>query len=150
MTELVRWQDPFRDLVSLRDAMDRLFEESFVRPWGWGSTVEAAMPMDIIETDDDLIIKAVIPGVKPEDVEVTIEGDRLRIEGEIKEDEELKKGKVHLKERRYGKFSRVVFLPTEVQTDKAKAEFKDGVLTLTLPKSEELKPKKIKIHTNGK
>ncbi len=145
MTELVRWQDPFRELVSLRDAMDRLFEESFVRPFGWVSPVESAMALDMYETDDNLVIKAALPGVLPENVDVTIEGDRLRIEGEVKADEEMDKGKVHIRERRYGKFSRVILLPTDVQSDKAKAEFKDGILTLTLPKAEELKPKRIKI-----
>jgi HSP20 family protein len=147
MTELVRWQDPFRELVSLRDAMDRLFEESFVRPFGWVSPVESAMALDMYETDDNLVIKAALPGVLPENVDVTIEGDRLRIEGEVKADEEMDKGKVHIRERRYGKFSRVILLPTDVQSDKAKAEFKDGILTLTLPKAEELKPKRIKIST---
>ncbi len=147
MTELVRWQDPFRDLVSLRDAMDRLFEESFVRPFGWVAPTEGGLALDMYETDEDLVVKAALPGVSPENVDVTIEGDRLRIEGEVKADEEMDKGKIHVRERRYGKFSRAILLPTEVQTDKAKAEFKDGVLTLTLPKAEEMKPKRIKIST---
>ena len=127
--------------------MDRLFEESFVRPFGWVSPVESGMALDMYETDDNLVVKAALPGVAPENVEVTIEGDRLRIEGELKADEEMNKGKVHIRERRYGKFSRVILLPTDVQSDKAKAEFKDGILTLTLPKAEELKPKRIKIST---
>ncbi len=147
MTELVRWQDPFRDLVSLRDAMDRLFEESFVRPFGWVAPAESGLALDMYETDEDLVVKAALPGVSPENVDVTIEGDRLRIEGEVKADEEMDKGKIHVRERRYGKFSRAILLPTEVQTDKAKAEFKDGILTLTLPKAEEMKPKRIKIST---
>ena len=146
MANLVRW-DPFREMVSLRDAMDRLFEESFVRPRGWIAPAEgvASLAVDVHESDDDLTVRASIPGVKPEDIDISITGDTLTIKGETREEKEEKTGNYHLRERRYGAFQRTVSLPTQVNADKASAEFENGVLTLTLPKVEEVKPKSITI-----
>ncbi len=146
MADLVRW-DPFREMMSLREAMDRLFEESFVRPRDWLTPFEGAatLALDVFETDDDVTVRASIPGVKPEDIDITITGDTLTIKGETKEEKEDKKGNYHLRERRYGAFQRSITLPTHVNADKAKAEFEHGVLTLTLPKLEEVKPRSIKI-----
>jgi HSP20 family protein len=146
MANLVRW-DPFRDTVSLRDAMDRLFEESFVRPRSWLAPVEGAatLALDVHESDDDVTVKASIPGVKPEDIDISVTGDTLTIKGETHQEKEVKEGSYHLRERRYGAFQRSISLPTLVKADKAEAEFERGVLTLTLPKVEEVKPKSIKI-----
>ncbi len=148
MANLVRW-DPFRDMVSLRDAMDRLFEDSFVRPRSWLAPTEgvATLALDVHESDDALTVKASIPGVKPEDIDISITGDTLTVKGETREEKEEKSGNYHLRERRYGAFQRSVSLPTLVKADKASAEFENGVLTLTLPKAEEVKPKSIKIKT---
>jgi HSP20 family protein len=146
MANLVRW-DPVRDMMSLREAMDRLFEESFVRPRGVLAPVEGAatLALDVFESDDDVTVRASIPGVNPDDIDISVTGDVLTIKGETSEEREEKQGNYHLRERRYGAFQRSVNLPAPVNTDRAEAEFKNGVLTLTLPKVEEVKPKSIKI-----
>lgn len=144
---LSRW-DPFRDMVTLRDAMDRLFAESFVRP---GS----AFPMfgmegpavDMYQNKDEIVVKAAIPGIKPEDIDISVAGDLLTIKGETKEEEKIEEGSYIRKERRYGQFVRELNLPTQVNADKAKAEFEHGVLTLRLPKAEAVKPKSITVKT---
>jgi HSP20 family protein len=143
---LVRW-DPFQDMVTLREAMDRLFEESFVRPQRRWLAPEGAttLALDLFESDDDVTVRASIPGVKPEDIDISITGDVLTIKGEAGEEREEHEGNYHLRERRYGAFQRSLTLPTLVKTDKARAEFEHGVLTLTLPKVEEVKPKTITI-----
>ena len=140
-----RWE-PFGDLVSLREAMDRLFEDSLVRPsrlfaeaWAEGLAV------DMYQTDNDVVIKASLPGVKQEEVDITITGDTLTIKGETKAEEEVKRENYFRQERRYGAFSRSVSIPVPVRGDKAEATFRDGVLTITLPKAEEVKPKRISI-----
>jgi HSP20 family protein len=146
MTNLVRWE-PFRDLMSLREAMDRLFEESFVRPRaGWPAPAGLeTLAVDMYETADAIVIKSAIPGVKPEDLDISITGDTLTIKGQTKAEEEVKEEHYIRRERRYGALHRSVSIPVPVVADKAEAEFKDGVLTLTLPKAEEVKPKAIKV-----
>ena len=145
---IVRWE-PFSDLMSLREAMDRLFEESFVRPtsrflapYGAGD-----LALDIYETDNDLVVTAAVPGVKPEEVDISITGDTLTIKGETKCETKVEKANYLRQERRYGAFTRTVAIPMPVQADKAEAKFKDGVLTVTIPKAEEVKPKVIKVKT---
>ncbi|HID62009.1 MAG TPA: Hsp20/alpha crystallin family protein [Anaerolineae bacterium] len=151
MPDLVRWE-PFRELISLREAMDRLFEESFVRPWGrqLAPLGMEVLAVDMYETDDDIVVKASLPGVKPEEVNISVTGNTLTIKGETKAEEEVKEGNYIRRERRYGAFSRTLTLPTQVEVDKAEAVFAQGVLTLTLPKAEEVKPKSIKVKTQSK
>jgi HSP20 family protein len=146
MSNLIRWA-PFNDLVSLRDAMNHLFEDSFVRPrFGWIAPLSAAnLAVDMYETADHVVVKAALPGVKPEEVEVTITGSTLMIAGESKEESEIKEKDYLRKERRYGSFSRSVTLPSGLKADKAEASFENGMLTLQIPKSEESKPKSIKV-----
>ena len=143
---MIRWQ-PFSELVSLRQAMDRLFEDSFVTPSrilsGFGTYV--AVPIDMYSTADEVVVKAALPGVKPEEVDVTITDDVLTIKGETKGDEQVKREDYFYQEHRYGAFSRSVTLPSGLDTDKVEATFDDGVLTLTIPKSGEVKPKQIKV-----
>lgn len=142
-----RWE-PFRDLMTLREAMDRLFEESFVRAgprWQGTQQGAAALPIDAYVTDEDLIITAAVPGLDPEDVEITIEGDTLTIKGEFKGP--LDNVSYLLQERAYGVFTRTLRLNLPVQADKAEATFDNGVLTLVIPKQEEIKPKTIKVTT---
>ena len=147
MANLIRWE-PFNDLVSLRDAMDHLFEDSFVRP-RWITPLRdglfGTLALDVVETDNDLVVKATVPGLKPEDLDVTITGDTLTIKGEIKAQEKDEKATYLMQERRVGALQRAITLPVEVQADKAKAEFEHGVLTLSLPKAEAIKPKSIKV-----
>jgi HSP20 family protein len=146
MANLTRW-DPVRNALSLREAMDRLFEESFARSRGWSTLAEGVerLALDVRESDDDLTVKASIPGVKPKDIDISVTGDSLTIKGETHEETEEKEGNYHMRERRFGAFRRTITLPAPVKADEAEAEFKDGVLTLTLPKVEEVKPKSIKV-----
>ena len=143
---LVRWE-PWSDLMSLREAMDRLFEESFVRPRaGWLAPLgDGTLTVDMYETDEEVVVKTAVPGVKSEDIDVSITGDVLTIKGETKAEEKVEKANYIRQECRYGAFSRSLTLPSTVVADKAAAEFENGVLTLTLPKAEEVKPKTIKI-----
>ncbi len=147
MASIVRWE-PFRDMMSVRDAMDRVFEERFLRPalsfapWG-----EATMAIDMYETSDAVVVKTPIPGVKPEEIEVSVTGDALTIRAEIKEEQEIKREDYLRRERRYGSCCRSVTLPGGLETDKAEADYTDGLLTLTFPKAEEVKPKSIPVKT---
>jgi len=151
MRNLVRWE-PFHDLISLRDAMDRLFEESFVRPRiGWPTLVGAeALAVDMYETDEAVVVKMAIPGVEPEDLDVSVVGDTLTIKGETKVEEEVKEENYIRRERRYGSFCRSLTIPVPVVPDKAEAGFENGILTLNLPKAEEVKPKAIKVKAKGR
>jgi HSP20 family protein len=145
MSKIVRWQ-PASELMSLREAMDRLFEDSWVgaRAWGFPSPwVEPAL--DVYETADHVAVKAAVPGVKPEDVEITVTGNVLSISGETKEETETKDKNYLRRETRMGAFSRTIELPAGLQTDKADAKFENGILTVTFPKAEEVKPKTIKV-----
>ena len=146
MANLVRWE-PVRDLISLREAMDRLFEDSFVSPEAGrlAPSDAGSLALDMYETDDAVVVKSAIPGVKPEDIDISIIGDVLTIKGETKFEEEVKDENFVRREMRYGSFARTVSVPVSVVADKAEAEFDNGVLTLTLPKAEETKPKTIKI-----
>lgn len=146
MAELVRW-NPAREMMSLREAMDRLFEESFLPStfFGLEASPAVALPIDMYETDDHLVVKATVPGVKPEDIEVTVTGDLLTIKGEFKSEEKTEKRNYLRQERRYGSFCRQVSLPVGVDSNKAQATFENGVLTLELPKVAEAKAKSIKV-----
>jgi HSP20 family protein len=131
--------------------MDRLFEESFVRPSRilglFGE--EAQPPIDMYQTPSEVVVKATLPGVKPDDVEISITGDTLTIKGETKASEEAKREDYLYQEHRYGAFSRSITLPPALQSEKAEATFENGVLTLTIPRAEEMKPKTIKVKTKG-
>jgi HSP20 family protein len=143
--------DPVREAVSLRDVMSSLLQDSFVRPGALlGDGGPAMLPLDISENDNEFIVKASLPGVRPEDVQITVHGDTLTIRGEMKAEQEKKDEHYHLRERRYGLFQRTVRLSAPVRSDQAHAEFQDGVLTLTLPKAEEAKPKQIRIGNGAK
>jgi HSP20 family protein len=145
VSSIVRWE-PFGNMMTLRDAMDRLFEESVVGPRGWlAPTAGTELALDMYETDNDLVVTAAVPGLSPEDVDVTVVGDVLTIKGETKSEIKNDKANYHRQERRYGSFLRSVALPLAVQLDKADAKFADGVLTVTLPKAEAAKPRSIKI-----
>lgn len=146
---LQRW-DPFQDMLSLRDAMDRLVQESFVRPSTMGGGQGLGLSLDLSESQDEYTLKASLPGFKPEDVNVTITGDVLSIRAEHKGEEERKDQNYLLRERRFGSVSRTITLPTRVQSDRAQARYENGELILTLPKAEEAKPRQIKIGVQGR
>ena len=138
-----------RDFVSLRDAMNRLVEESVLlpsiigRPPGEGQAWR--IPIDLMETDDQLIVKASLPGIKPEDVQVNVQGDTVTIRSQTKEEQKGQQGRYHYQERRQGVCSRSVTLPLSIQPEKVTATFEQGVLTLTLPKAEEAKRRSIQV-----
>ncbi len=145
-------REPFSELMSLRQAMDKLFEDSFVRPSrflaAFGET--AAPAIDAYQTPNEVVVKAAMPGVNPEDINIDITGDTLTIKGETKTEEEIKKEDYLYQERRYGGFSRSLVLPSGLRADKAEANLENGILTLTIPKAEEAKPKTIKIKAKEK
>jgi HSP20 family protein len=139
-------RDPFSETVPLREAIDRIFEESFLRPGEWTSGAgRHELALDVYETTDKLVVRAALPGVKPEDVDVTIDGNMLTIKGEFKTEEEQKENQYHRREMRTGSFERVLALPDRFQTDKAEASFENGILTLTIPKAEQTKVNRIKV-----
>jgi HSP20 family protein len=146
---IVRWE-PLRDLMTAQRDFDRLFREAFSPLSGETelSTRAWAPPVDIYETDNDIVLKAELPGVDPKDVEVRVEDNTLYLKGERKFEREVKEQNYHRVERSYGSFARSFSLPNSISTDKVKAEFKEGLLTLTMPKREEAKPKTIKIDVN--
>lgn len=138
--------DPFREAVSLRDAMNSLLQDSFVRPGGSQTpSAPTALPLDVAETENEFVVKASLPGVRPEDVQITVQGDTLTIRGEGKTEEESNGQRWHIRERRFGAFQRSLSLGTPVDSDKAQADYEHGVLTLTLPKAEASKPRQIRI-----
>lgn len=139
----------WRDVMTLRDAMDRLFEESFVSPRQRqfeGSTSERKLrlPLDVYTTPEEIVIMASLPGLTPEEVDISLDGDTLTIRGELRPP--LGNVDYVFQERAYGPFTRTLTLNVPVEVEKAEAVFENGVLTLTLPKAEETKPKVIKVN----
>jgi len=143
MSNLIRFE-PMREMITLREAMDRLFNDAFTpsvaASGGW-----QAPAVDLYQTDNEVVVKAALPGLKADDVQISITGDMLSLKGEFKQEEETKEKAYHLRKQRYGSFERTITLPTAVVGDKAKAEFENGILTITLPKAEEVKPKMITV-----
>jgi HSP20 family protein len=144
---IVRRPSPFGELLSLRSAMDRLFEDSFVRPRPWGGIFDGGpgLPLDVTATADEIRVEASLPGVKPEDVEITVESGTLTISGQSGEERREESGDYLLQEIRRGSFSRSVALPTGLEPDKATATFENGILILRIPKAEQVKPRQIRI-----
>ncbi len=144
MADIVRW-DPYREMARMTRMMDRMFDEM---PHIWRSEFdggEGTFPLDLYETDNEIVLRATLPGVKPEDVDITISGDLLTIKGETKREEEKKRRNYYRQESWYGSFVRSITLPTQVNADKAEAVFEDGVLKLTIPKAESARPKTITV-----
>jgi HSP20 family protein len=144
MSSIIRWE-PAREMMSLREAMDRLFDDAFTRPLGIAGNNWSVPPVDMYQTDDEVVVKAALPGIKSDEVQINVTGEMLTIKGETSQKEEVKEKAYHLREQRWGSFERSVALPVAVVADKAKAEFENGILTITLPKAEEVKPKTITI-----
>ena len=129
----------------MHDMLDRMMDRSFFEFPSFGSVFEGGLPIDVYQTDDDIIVKATAPGMKADDIQISISGDTLTIRGEAEEEKEEEGARYHVRERRASSFSRSIMLPTSVNADKALAEFENGILTLTLPKAEEVKPKTITV-----
>ncbi len=140
--------DPWRDVLSLRDEIDRLFEDFFPVRSGERRDYVAdvwAPAVDIYETKDDVVVKAELPGMNKEDIKINIVDNSLVIEGEKKQEKEVKEENYYRVERRYGAFRRVIEIPVPVKTEGVEATYKDGVLEVKLPKKEEAKPKEIEV-----
>jgi HSP20 family protein len=145
MSNLIRW-DPFREMMTLRTAMDRLFDNAMLgQRDNWLQPASWDVSMDVVENDDEYQVKASLPGINPDDLEITYNNNVLTIKGEVKEEKEEEQSRYHLRERRYGSFSRSVFLPSLVNADDISAAYEAGVLTLHLPKVEEAKPHRIQV-----
>lgn len=141
---LVRW-NPFSDMTAIQNQMNRLFD-STLYGWSGESDTRSWMPQaDIHETDEELVVTADLPGIDVKSVDVRVENNVLSIAGERKLQEIPKNGNVHRVERMYGAFARSFTLSTPVDTERIKANYKDGVLKITLPKAEQAKPKRIAI-----
>ena len=145
MSSIIRW-DPFREMLSLRREMDRLFDNTFFSPGAsWTQPTAWDLALDVTENNDEIVVKASIPGINPDDLEVTYTENTLTIKGEVKAEEEKEDSKYHLRERRYGSFVRSLSLPVGVKAEAIQANYDAGVLTLHLPKSEEVKPQRIAV-----
>jgi HSP20 family protein len=144
MSSLIRWE-PAREMMSLREAMDRLFDDAFTRPLSMSGNAWSVPAVDMYQTDNEVVVKAALPGIKSDEVQINVTGEVLTLKGEMKQESETKEKTYHLREQRWGAFERSIILPTDVVADKAKADFENGVLTITLPKAEEVKPKTITI-----
>jgi HSP20 family protein len=142
---LVRRTNPFGELVSLRQAMDRLFEDSFVRSRWSGSSDEHQLALDVYTTPDSLVVEAALPGVKPEDVDISVLGETLTISAITNQEQSRDEDGYQYREIRRGSFSRTVTLPSGLKTDAAAATFENGMLRLSFPKAEEAKPRQIQI-----
>jgi HSP20 family protein len=141
--KISRW-DPIRDMITMRQAMDRMLDESFARGAETRGTGAWLLPMDAYITDDAIVIRADVPGITAENLDITLEGDALTIRGEIQR-EEADNRKYVLLERPVGRFERTLTINTPINHDAVEAAFKDGVLTLTLPKAEAVKPRQITV-----
>jgi HSP20 family protein len=151
MSNLTRWE-PAREMMTLREAMDRLFDEAFTRPFSLiteSGAVWSSPAIDMYQTDNDVVLKAALPGIKADDVHINISGDTtapvVTIKGEAQQEEEKQEKSWYIREQRWGAFERAIRIPTAVIADRAKADFESGILTVTLPKSKEGRPKTITI-----
>lgn len=153
---LIRWQRPetslwpnFGRLSTLRDEIDRLFDEPLSELARTSQLLSGWTPaLDLHEDKDNLIVKVELPGMKREDIDVSLHDGSLSISGERKSEEKFENAEVYRAERFFGRFQRTVVLPSSVAVDKVKAQYKDGILTVTLPKTEEAKPKQIDVQVS--
>lgn len=150
MANIVRW-NPVREAANLMNEFDRMLEYPLLRS-RWGMPMQAnevvgswGLALDVAEQGENFTVKASIPGINPDDLNVTLEDNVLTIQGETKDDQTIDEGSYHIRERRYGSFSRSVRFPMPVEGEKVEAQYENGVLTLTVPKAEAVKPKRINV-----
>lgn len=151
MNTITRWQ-PFRNLANFQEQMNRIFEDTFFRPRTDAPLTAWAPAVDIFETENELVVKADLPEVSEKDLDVRVENNTLTIRGDRKFEKEVNEDNYLRVERAYGSFTRSFSLPNTVSTETIKADYRNGVLTVRLPKREESKPKQIKVSvsSNGK
>ena len=156
MNGLTRWQRPelttwpgFGRLTDLRDEIDRLFEAPLAALGRSSQLLSGWTPaLDVYEDKDNVYVRAELPGMKKEEIDLSLHDGTLSISGERKSEDKFKDAEVYRAERFFGRFQRTVTLPTPVAADKVKAQYKDGILTVTLPKAEEAKPKHIDVNVS--
>ena len=151
MSRIVRW-DPIREVASMRNQMDRLMADVFNAPATWQNDEYAGymrLALDVSENDENYTVHASVPGMNPDDLDISFTENTLTIKGESKDERVDENEKWHLRVRRFGSFMRTISLPTMINADAIEANFDNGVLTLTLPKAEEVKPRRISIKANG-
>lgn len=143
---ITRWS-PMTDLVSLREAMDRLFEDSFIKPSTWTGLAagQVAVPVDLWETNDAYHLRADLPGIAPDAIDINVTSDTVSLTGETKAPQDVTTDGWLRQERRVGKFQRAFTLPVQIDPDKVQATFTHGVLELVLPKADQVKPRTIKV-----
>jgi HSP20 family protein len=148
---IVRWSDPFREFAQLQDRINRVFNDAYGRSdEGLMTTGTWVPPVDIYQNGgQEVVIKAELPDMKREDIDITVDNGTLTIKGEKKFSSEVKEEQFHRIERRYGAFSRTFSLPPTVDAGKVAAEYKDGVLTVKLPVREEAKPRQVKVEVSA-
>ncbi|MFU8826345.1 MAG: Hsp20/alpha crystallin family protein [Brevefilum sp.] len=151
MATLMR-RDPIREMLSWNRAMERMLDNLYDDgELGFGDPLNLRMPLDVVENDDEFIVKADVAGINPDDIEITYTDNNLSIKGEmVDEREEREEGRYHLRERRYGTFSRTISMPGTVDVENIQAETENGVLKIHLPKKEEVKPRRIEIKGGSK
>jgi HSP20 family protein len=143
---IIRRTSPRTDLMSFRDAVDRLFDDSTFRPLAWGGSVEARLPLDITSTEDAIVVEAALPGIHPEDVEITVHQDNLTIGVKEQAERETQEGERIYRELRRSSGRRALTLPSGLDTDKADAVFENGMLRLVIPRAEAAKPRQISVN----
>ena len=136
-----RWE-PWSEMVTLRDTMDQLLREGFIRP---RAAMDLGVTLDVMETDDAFTVDAALPGVKPDDVQLQVKDDVLMISGDIKDEREEKQGRWLQRERRFGHFQRAITLPGSIDADQVNATFQNGMLHITMPKSRESRARSIPV-----
>ena len=147
MTRLTRWE-PFREMHRMHDMLDQIMDDAYTGQRGNHEIVEGLAPVDLFETDDEVVVKAMMPGMTADDIQISVDRDVLTLRGEAKHEEQTEEGNGRVyyhRELRYQRFTRSIRLPILVNADKADAQFENGILTLTLPKAEEVKPKQITV-----
>ncbi len=147
MSRIVRW-DPFREMMSVRNQMDRLVGDVYRGPAGWQSNGDGGhirLPLDVTEDDDGYTVKASLPGIDPADLEISFSENTLTVQGETQGESVEENARWHLRERSFGRFARSITMPAAVNADDISANYEEGVLTLTLPKADEVKPRIIAI-----
>jgi HSP20 family protein len=146
MANIMR-RDPIREMLSWNRAMERMIDNLYGDgELSFGESMNLSMPLDVVENDDEFVVKADVAGINPDDIEITYTDNNLTLKGEvIDEREEGEQGRYHLRERRYGTFSRTISMPGSVDVENIQAETENGVLKIHLPKKEEVKPRRIEI-----
>ncbi len=155
MAQIMRY-DPFREMTSFRRQMDRLFDDTFRSMSGSsdegqqnGMTGGMSLALDVREDESQYMVEASMPGMNPDDIDISLDDNVLTISGESQQENEREQGQYHIRERRMGRFSRSLRLPNNVDEEKINANYENGVLKLKLPKTEETKPRRINVQGGG-